>query len=355
MISISLCMIVKNEEDVLKRCLECFKDIVDEIIIVDTGSTDKTKEIAKEYTKKVYDYEWINDFSMARNFAFSKASKEYTLWMDADEVIEKEDQEKLIDIKMNLDNKYDSVTMQTWMGFDENGKPTLVFKRNRLVKTNRKFKWYGFVHEYIAISGKIYHSDIAIKEMKVKSSQGRNLKIYNTKIEEGVEFTTRDINYYGKELFYNELYDEAIEVLLPFIEMNVWIEDKIDAICKISDCYFYKKDYKEARKILAKAFEVTQPRAEVIYRIGLSFENEGKYEEAIYFYLSILNLEIPKDCYGFISPEFWEFKPYLQLSVCYYKIGDIEKSIQYHKKCMKINPNNSYVKYNEEYFNNYLK
>jgi glycosyltransferase involved in cell wall biosynthesis len=66
-------MIVKNEESVLGRCLDSVKDIVDEIIIVDTGSSDKTKEIAAKYTNRIYDFEWIDDFSVARNFSFEKA------------------------------------------------------------------------------------------------------------------------------------------------------------------------------------------------------------------------------------------------------------------------------------------
>ena len=76
---ISLCMIVKDEEDVLERCLECAKNIADEIVIVDTGSKDRTKDIANKYTDKVYDFDWWNDFSKARNYAFSKATKEYFL------------------------------------------------------------------------------------------------------------------------------------------------------------------------------------------------------------------------------------------------------------------------------------
>lgn len=84
-ITISLCMIVKNEEMVLSRCLESIKDIVDEIIIIDTGSTDKTKEIARLYTDKVYDFKWTQDFSQARNYSFSKATKDYQMWLDAEE------------------------------------------------------------------------------------------------------------------------------------------------------------------------------------------------------------------------------------------------------------------------------
>ena len=77
MIRISCCMIVKDEEKVLARCLDSIADLMDEIIIVDTGSTDRTKEIARKYTDKIYDFKWIQDFSAARNYAFSLAKMEY--------------------------------------------------------------------------------------------------------------------------------------------------------------------------------------------------------------------------------------------------------------------------------------
>ena len=84
-------MIVKDEQDVIERCLESVKDVVDEIIIVDTGSTDKTKQIVSKYTDKIYDFEWVNDFAKARNYSFSKATKDYILWLGADDVILDED------------------------------------------------------------------------------------------------------------------------------------------------------------------------------------------------------------------------------------------------------------------------
>ena len=72
MVTISLCMIVKNEEAVIKRCLESVKEVVDEIIVVDTGSQDRTKEIAEEEGAQVYQFPWIDDFAAARNFLFPK-------------------------------------------------------------------------------------------------------------------------------------------------------------------------------------------------------------------------------------------------------------------------------------------
>ena len=86
-IIISLVMIVKNEENHLERCLKSVASLVDEIIIVDTGSTDGTKEIAQKFEAKIYDFKWCNDFSKARNYALSKATGEYCLVLDADEYI----------------------------------------------------------------------------------------------------------------------------------------------------------------------------------------------------------------------------------------------------------------------------
>ena len=86
MVTISLCMIVKNEEDVIGRCLDSVSDLVDEINIVDTGSTDRTKEIVAKYTDRIFDFEWIDDFSAARNFSFQQATRQYILWLDADDI-----------------------------------------------------------------------------------------------------------------------------------------------------------------------------------------------------------------------------------------------------------------------------
>ncbi|WP_256975755.1 glycosyltransferase family 2 protein [Paenibacillus sp. MY03] len=85
--TLSLVMIVKNEEAVLGRCLDSVKDIVDEIVIVDSGSTDLTKEIALSYNANIYDYVWNNHFSDARNFALSQSKSDWNLILDADEYI----------------------------------------------------------------------------------------------------------------------------------------------------------------------------------------------------------------------------------------------------------------------------
>ena len=104
MSTISLCMIVKNEEVNIEKCLNSIADLVDEVVVVDTGSTDKTKELVQKYPNMIlYDFEWVNDFAKARNFAFSKASKDYQMWMDADEELLDIDRERFRKLREAID------------------------------------------------------------------------------------------------------------------------------------------------------------------------------------------------------------------------------------------------------------
>lgn len=110
MVTISLCMIVKDEEAVLGRCLDSAADIVDEVVVVDTGSSDRTKEIAGQYGR-VLDFTWCEDFAAARNASFAQATKDFILWLDADDVIEPEAQSRFLQLKQELDETTDVVML----------------------------------------------------------------------------------------------------------------------------------------------------------------------------------------------------------------------------------------------------
>ena len=114
MISIGLCMIVKDEEAILRRILAPMSKLVDKIYICDTGSVDKTKEIAREFTDEVYDFLWKDDFSAARNFITEKADTDYWMWLDADDVIRQEEWRKLMDLKRRLDMERPDVVMMKY-------------------------------------------------------------------------------------------------------------------------------------------------------------------------------------------------------------------------------------------------
>ncbi|PKO00820.1 MAG: hypothetical protein CVU42_02900 [Chloroflexi bacterium HGW-Chloroflexi-4] len=144
---ISLVLIVKNEEKDLPRCLESFKDIVKEIVVVDTGSTDRTVEIAKSYGARVEFYEWTNDFAEARNVSLSYASCEWVLRTDADEWIEEPEKAKLLHcVNSGVADIYLCPTVSKL----RNGVQTV--ENVRLIRNHLGVIYHYPIHETVALS-----------------------------------------------------------------------------------------------------------------------------------------------------------------------------------------------------------
>jgi glycosyltransferase involved in cell wall biosynthesis len=348
---ISLCMIVKDEEVTIKRCLNSIKNLVDEIIIVDTGSTDKTVEYAKSLGAKVYDFKWIDDFSKARNYSFSKATKDYIFWLDADDILKESDVDKFKELKLSLDKKdVDSVIMNYVLGVDENGETTFSLKRNRLVKRSKNFKWIGAVHEYLEVSGSIVQKDIDIIHKKEKEYTNRNLKIYEKMLADNKEFSPRETFYFANELYDNLRYEEAIKYYEKFLNFkNNWVEDNKQACSKISHCFAILNDKENELKYILKSFEFDIPRADFCCRLGYKFLDENNYDAAIFWYTIAINSAPRKDDVSIISHDTYTYLPWIQLCVCYSKKGDFDSAYFSNEMAAKYKPDDSYIIHNRNY------
>lgn len=185
--TISLCMIVKDEEKLLEKCLNPIKTKFDEIIIVDTGSKDNTKDIAKKFTKNVYDLKWNDDFSKARNFSISKATKDWILVLDPDEKIEKGD---LIKLKKVISSNKDVIGHRLIQQTYYNDKITSIRGICRIFKNNNKIRFAYPIHETVResikkLGGRIGKTGIIIKHYpKInKEKQEYYLNLLETKKE----------------------------------------------------------------------------------------------------------------------------------------------------------------------------
>ena len=202
MISITLCMIVKNEEKILGRCLSCLWDFMDEIVIVDTGSTDKTKEIAAKYTDKIYDFQWVDDFAAARNFAFSKATGDYIYSADADETLDEINRERFRLLKENLLPEIEIVQMYycnqlkfgTVYNYDKEYRP-------KLFKRVRTFTWIDPIHETVRTEPVVFDSDIEIRHEQEESHAKRDLAAFERLCGTKGHLSERLLDLYARELF----------------------------------------------------------------------------------------------------------------------------------------------------------
>lgn len=349
--TISLAMIVKNEEAVLARCLQCVTKIADEIIIVDTGSDDETCAIAQRFPVKLYHYDWQDDFAAARNYAFSLATMDYILWLDGDDVISELDQQKLLDWK-HSEIQPDMVMMKYHIGLDAQGQPLFSYYRERLLKRSMQFQWVGAIHEAITPQGEIQYSEIAITHRKEKANDpNRNLRIFEKLLDQGNMLSPREQYYYARELYYHERYEQAIHQFDAFLKRRQgWVENCIDACRLKGRCHQLLKQNEQAMSALFESFHYDVPRAELLCDIGFLFYEQNAYHQAIYWYTRALDCKMQEKNGGFVEPDAYAFLPYLQLSVCYDRIQDHPKALYYHEQAKKLKPNHPLIKQNDAYF-----
>lgn len=288
MATFSLCMIVKNEANVLRRCLVSIADLMDEIIIVDTGSTDNTKEIAAEFTDKIYDYTWINDFADARNYAFSLATMEYIYSADADEVVDYFNHKRLAELKEAILPEIEIVQMHYITPPEYNTTANFIREyRPKLYKRLRTFTWVDAVHETVRIEPIIYDSDIEIKHLPQSVHSGRDFKIFKDVFAKTGELSAKLHSMYAKELFISGSSDDFMESQNTFIwslqSPVTTIDMKKEAICVLAHIHRLRE---ETDSFFSLAFKLMPDAicAELCYEIGEFFLSKEDIEEAIQWF-----------------------------------------------------------------------
>lgn len=320
MITISLCMIVKNEADILERCLNSVKDIMDEIIIVDTGSTDHTREIAARFTSRLYDFDWIHDFAAARNFAFSKASCDYIYSADADEIMDEENRRRFWDLKRVLTQDVEIVQMYygnqlshgTIYNYDREYRPKL-FKRNRC------FTWIEPIHETIRLEPVVFSSEIEIIHMPKESHAARDLQTFVGMTARKEEWSKRLHHLYAQELWISGKEKDFLdaEVFFEASSANTgYTLDQIkEAACVVARAARLRKDIPKFFKFALKDVG-SEGSSEICCELGAYYKEQMDYHEAIIWYYNAAfetSCILDRKCGGVI--------PLTALSECYTMLG----------------------------------
>lgn len=333
---ISICIIAKNEERTLDKCLSALKPIDCEIIFVDTGSTDSTKQIAKKYTDKIYDFTWTDDFSAARNFSISKASHDWILVIDCDEYVENFDMQQLLAFTHSNKESIGEITRH-----DLYGSSTDNYTYTSLIERffNKKYFHYSLpIHEQIVpvsrceyqtlpVPVSILHDGYFDNEERLKAKNERNIRILEQALKNNpndayLNFQTGQ-SYYGLEQYEIALsyYQKALAQDINFTSVagrslvNGWI-----------NCLNELHRSEEALQILVHYHELCDT-SDFLLLMGHVYTNLGRYVEAVGEYLKAI--QAPKcNKEGANS-----YLPYYRIGILYEALGDIRTAAVMFQKC----------------------
>jgi len=350
--NLSVCIIAKNEEKNIERCLKCLQPYGFEIVVVDTGSADATREIACHYTECVYDFVWCDDFAKAKNFAVSKASNEYVMVIDSDEYLENID----IQVLQNLIAKNP----------DKVGR---IRRRNVFTRSNRQqenvewinrifskemFCYEGRIHEQVtSLDDKdygTYHAPVVIlhsgydlpeEERKTKAERNSTLLLRELeKLQQEAATDTRKaeqipyiIYQLGKSYYMAGDYVAACEYFAEGLSFD--LEPKLEYVIDMVETYGYALiNSGQARTALffENIYEEFGNCADFKFLMGLIYMNNEMFDEAVAEFLKATEYE---ECRSVGVNSYLAF---YNVGVIYECLGNAEDARKYYKMCGTYEP-----------------
>lgn len=378
MLPISVCIIAKNEEKNIEECLKRLKRYHYEIVLVDTGSHDSTVEIAAKYTDKIYHFDWINDFSAARNYAVSQASNDWILGLDCDEYLESIDEKHLS--RLMEEHPEDAGRILLRNRFRQDGLTSI--ENVRLCRFfNRKFYHFtGAIHEQVtrkhpdtggtngagstinpggpdgsgstinpggpinssvadtshdmpalmhtfAAPITVLHVGYDGSEEEMQAKSRRNIAL----LEQELASTGPDAYLYyqlGQSCMKLKDYDKAYEWFNLGLSMD--LDPSQDYVQNMVESYGYclldMKRFQEALQ-LENIYEVFAARADFVFLMGLIYMNNGLFAEAVEEFKKSTSME------QFSVEGINSYRAYYNIGVIYECTGHLEEARKYYKKC----------------------
>lgn len=341
---ISLCMIVKNEEDVIQECLLSASGLVDEIIIIDTGSTDSTIEkigALNLSNVRIEKFEWVNDFSKARNRSLDFATKEWILILDADEVLTYKS-------KMDLENFVlkDGNSVYTIGIYNHVGKSNVIYS-NVMFRLFKKAGAYfeGSIHEKLNITGSvrvtnfatipndicsIEHYGYSDEIVKKKNKAERNIDISLKELDKNPK---DDLRWYNLAAAYlmERNYEEALKCFVEVERLSVGITKSyhIDAVFKRVDCLIKLERFEDAKTFMQNYSknEYITLYPDYYYFLGKSYQSMKLYSQALDCFKEALTKDNSKLSFSVKGTN--SYISLIEIGRVYMSIGQTQEGIEY--------------------------
>lgn len=344
---ISVCIIAKNEEKHIEECCKRLTPYGFEIVLVDTGSTDNTVELARQYTEHIYHFEWCNDFSAARNFSMQKASHDWILFIDCDEYLESIDLSALTYHMQSRPMAVGRILQRN--RFTENGQTSYEHARISRFVNRRYFHFKGIIHEQLvpitAPDGAsptikyVYNAPVTVlhlgydgseEEMRKKSM--RNIALLEQELEtQGADPYT----YYQLGQSYRKLRDYENAFYYFDLGLAMDVDPALDYVQTMVESYGYTlldlKRNQDALNLLG-VYDEFSGRADFVFLMGLIFMNNGLFDESIHEFQKATTIE------EFAVDGVNSYKAYYNIGVIYECTGHTKEAKDAYCKCGKYEP-----------------
>ncbi|MBJ6362713.1 glycosyltransferase [Paenibacillus sp. GCM10012307] len=351
-VNVSLCMIVKNEEAVIGRTLEKADRYVDEIVIVDTGSTDRTKEICRKHKAKIYDFKWTASFAEARNYGLGKAAGKWILWLDADEELEVEDEQLWRSSLEQSTPLLWAVPIINYYG-KEPADPNRAYfaAQHRVFRNGAGLRFAGAIHEQLQV-GQIPDDALELRQLPArihhygymdaitgeKNKHHRNLSLLER--EKANEDYSPWVDYHLASEYYRvNQYEEA------FANLNISIRRFVSA-GKLPPSLIYKMKYDillalgsigSAEQGIDRAIQLYPDYTDLHYYRGVILFIKEKYEAAEAAFRYCLELGEERLPYLILKGVGSFYALYL-IGRCREESGDMEGAKVFYKRAIDLYP-----------------
>lgn len=352
MLPISVCLIAKNEEKHIDECLKRLQPYGFEIVLADTGSTDRTVELARKYTDRIYHFDWCGDFSAAKNFAMQKASHDWILSLDCDEYAEVIDQKGLRKCMESHPRHAGRILIRN--RFTEDGRTSYEQVRVSRFVNRRYFHFEGVVHEQLVPTAAsdlrnttpdtapvkyVYSAPITVlhvgydgteDEMREKSK--RNITLLEKELE---TYGADPYTYYQLGQSYRKLHD--FETALRYLDLGLSmdVDPALDYVQNMVESYGYTLlDLKRNQDALGliDIYDEFATRADFVFLIGLIYMNNGFLDQAINEFKKATAME------EFAVEGVNNYKAYYNIGVIYECAGYTEEAKKSYRKCGDYTP-----------------
>lgn len=341
LLPLSVCIIAKNEETHIEECLKRLSSYGFEIVLTDTGSTDRTLAIAEKYTDRIYHFDWCNDFSAARNFCMQKASHDRILSLDCDEYIEKLDVSALGRCMEAYPDRTGRILIRS--RFLQNGQISYEQTRVSRLADRRYFHFTGTVHEQLerrdGSAKAVYDAPVTIlhvgydeTEADMQEKSRRNIALLESQLEkEGPD----PYLYFQLGQCYRRLGDAENAFRSFDAGLSMDVDPSLDYVKTMVESYGYTLlDLKRAQEALglAELYDVFAGRADFVFLMGLVYMNNGLFDAAVTEFKKSTTIE------EFSVDGVNSYKAHYNIGVIYECTGRIEEARSYYRKCGGYQP-----------------